>query len=107
VPRGVRVVVDGAPASVEDDKVFLSGALGSTHSVTVLAEDGGERFETVVIAADGPMPSVIAAPAPRASQKAAPAASAEPAARARAPVGATQAQVLPAAGASGLRTTFE
>lgn len=64
VPRNVRVVVDGVAVSVASEKVLLTGALGSTHSVTAVADDGGERFETVVITADGALPPSIAAPAP-------------------------------------------
>jgi serine/threonine-protein kinase len=101
VPPGFRVVVDGAAVAVVDDQINLSGVLGSTHSVTILSDTEGERFETVVISAGGAVPSSIAPPPRRVVEPArapTPAIARVPKSNANGGVGAST---------QGLRTTFE
>lgn len=102
VPRGFRVVVDGAPATVDDDKVTLSGPLGSTHAVLIVSDTDGERHETVVIAEGGAVPSNIAAPARRVT---APASHPPTSTVARVPKPSPKAAAV--AAPEGLRTNFE
>jgi serine/threonine-protein kinase len=65
-PPTATVIVDGHEERVEDGVVTLSGALGSTHHVTI-SSSGMEKTEDVAIAESGAVPGEVrlqATPAP-------------------------------------------
>jgi len=58
LPKGASAEVDGVSATVSDGTVVIKGSLGSKHEVKV-SSDGRHKAVDVVIAEDGPVPTLV------------------------------------------------